>query len=995
MVLIQNYSEFLKLKKLFQTHIIVRKEKIRKRQITRIMATGYVYDERMLFHRDPDDDHPERPERISSIIRRFSASGLLALCEHVRLEDEQDAHIFTSQDKVSYSVKKYESRPHNNIQPYLEEKKIKTECDIKQTIPNKDLDEIQLESDDLKFNEIKNGHKPFTRSKKLSGNELSSGNESSTEIEYSNLKVEQSTGLISKLDRVKPENKKIKNELFLKALQSVHSSKLIEFVLNQIPPTIDDCCNIAREMNSLYLCPRSGEAALIAAECTIEIASRIANGSLKNGFAVVRPPGHHAEPDRAMGFCILNNVAIAVGALKQQGLAKRILVVDWDIHHGNGTQRAFVNESSVLYISLHRHDGGNFYPGGIEGNPSFVGTGAGAGYSVNIGWDGPGVTDSDYCAAFSNVLLPIAREFDPDFIFISAGFDAAAGDPIGQCQVTPAGFAQMTHDLLSLAKGKILIVLEGGYNIPVIARCAEACLRSLLGHPIPNLNIEECYPEWSDLESDSDTCSSSSEPSLFSLKSRVEPFNGNFNHPNHRTSVEVEVIKNSDIPPSHHDDVETATKARRSPLQKPTDPVQNNSETFIEKISLSDKVTTNSSSSESRRARSPTRNDRLSTRRIKPPPMPPNSHLKGPSASALAAIRATIKSQAPYWKALRPKPILTEDLENGSTFKAHDLISVFWRHLCNTRLGLETVSSRTLAKLGTYMEHLDNDNEEKSEDMIESATFLENPISECLRVSSNVIALQKGSLGNQKPIECIIVFAHENGTIYSGDYGPATNNIQSPESTFGCFPFLGLIEDTMQKLKGKSFGIIDLCVPPRTWRLKQTRPSATSAEISALNDFFLAFWDCFLGGKRLATIPVIFVVSGLPAYPLINLIEKRKNTTTQVIRGVFVISPTLYLPVIGDPEIATWYQENSLVIVPARKAAGTPITANASFGKCLSSGCEDPLKFDSVINAHRERVCNFIWDRLFSPFSQEDGQLKFMEKRKNSILGKRMTVNID
>lgn len=186
-----------------------------------------------------------------------------------------------------------------------------------------------------------------------------------------------------------------------------------------------------------------------------------------------------------MGFCILNNVAVAVKELMRLGLAKKVMILDWDVHHGNGTQKVFEEDQNVLFISIHRHDRGTFYPSGFAGSPACVGADPAKGFSINIGWNGPGYTDADYLAAFYRVVMPIAMEFSPDFIFVSAGFDAADGDPIGECLVTPRGFAQMTQLLLGVAAGRVLLVLEGGYNIPVISSCAEACTRTLLGDPIP------------------------------------------------------------------------------------------------------------------------------------------------------------------------------------------------------------------------------------------------------------------------------------------------------------------------------------------------------------------------------------------------------------------------------------------------------------------------------------------------------------------------------
>jgi histone deacetylase 6 len=195
-----------------------------------------------------------------------------------------------------------------------------------------------------------------------------------------------------------------------------------------------------------------------------------------------------------MGFCIFNNVAVAAKELQRLGLAKKILIVDWDVHHGNCTQEIFVDDRDVLFISIHRHDNGAFYPSGVGGSPAFVGKEPAKGFSVNIGWDGPGATDADYMAAFMQVVMPIAMEFCPDFVFVSAGFDAAIGDPIGECCVSPYGFSQMTHQLLSLASGNVLLVLEGGYNVPMISNCSVACLQTLLGDPVPLSKSEGFVP---------------------------------------------------------------------------------------------------------------------------------------------------------------------------------------------------------------------------------------------------------------------------------------------------------------------------------------------------------------------------------------------------------------------------------------------------------------------------------------------------------------------
>ncbi|XBH89791.1 hypothetical protein VPH35_081613 [Triticum aestivum] len=208
-----------------------------------------------------------------------------------------------------------------------------------------------------------------------------------------------------------------------------------------------------------YANGHSACAAKLAAGLCADLASLIVSGRVRNGFALVRPPGHHAGVKQAMGFCLHNNAAVAALAAQKAG-AKKVLIVDWDVHHGNGTQEIFEGNKSVLYISLHRHEDGSFYPG--TGAADEVGVLDGKGFSVNIPWSCGGVGDNDYIFAFQHVVLPIATEFAPDITIISAGFDAARGDPLGCCDVTPAGYSQMTSMLTACSEGKLLVILEGG-----------------------------------------------------------------------------------------------------------------------------------------------------------------------------------------------------------------------------------------------------------------------------------------------------------------------------------------------------------------------------------------------------------------------------------------------------------------------------------------------------------------------------------------------------
>ncbi|XP_027329576.1 histone deacetylase 15 isoform X1 [Abrus precatorius] len=279
-------------------------------------------------------------------------------------------------------------------------------------------------------------------------------------------------------------------EITLEELFMVHSSEHIESV------------EITSESMSSYFTAdtyaneHSACAARLAAGLCADLASAIVSGHAKNGFALVRPPGHHAGIRHAMGFCLHNNAAVAALAAQAAG-ARKVLILDWDVHHGNGTQEIFEQNKSVLYISLHRHEGGNFYPG--TGAADEVGSMGAEGYCVNIPWSRGGVGDNDYNFAFQHVVLPIASEFAPDFTIISAGFDAARGDPLGCCDVTPSGYAQMTRMLNALSGGKLLVILEGGYNLRSISSSATAVIKVLLGEN-PECDPENSFPSRAGLQ---------------------------------------------------------------------------------------------------------------------------------------------------------------------------------------------------------------------------------------------------------------------------------------------------------------------------------------------------------------------------------------------------------------------------------------------------------------------------------------------------------------
>lgn len=212
-----------------------------------------------------------------------------------------------------------------------------------------------------------------------------------------------------------------------------------------------------------YVSAGSWEAARWAAGATVAATDAVLDGAVDASFVFPRPPGHHAEADRTCGFCLLNNIAIAAAhAVEEKGLS-RVLVLDWDLHHGNGTQHAFYDRRDVLYMSLHQHP---YFPG--SGAATEIGSGEGRGYTVNVPLPA-GRGDRDYLAVFRDVFLPIALQYRPELILVSAGFDPYYLDPLGGMKVTAEGFGRMTKLLVDLAdevcSGRIGFVLEGGYHL--------------------------------------------------------------------------------------------------------------------------------------------------------------------------------------------------------------------------------------------------------------------------------------------------------------------------------------------------------------------------------------------------------------------------------------------------------------------------------------------------------------------------------------------------
>ncbi|KAK9278920.1 hypothetical protein L1049_028501 [Liquidambar formosana] len=282
-----------------------------------------------------------------------------------------------------------------------------------------------------------------------------------------------------------------------KYIHPVHSKNHVNLIRNISSKQFDSRRNkIASKLNSIYLNEGSSEAAYLAAGSVMEVAERVAKGELNSAFAIVRPPGHHAEQDEAMGFCLYNNVAIATNFILNErpelGINK-ILIVDWDVHHGNGTQKMFWKDPRVLFFSVHRHEFGSFYPANDDGFYTKIGEGPGAGYNINVPWENGRCGDPDYLAVWDHILIPVAKDFNPDMIIISAGFDAAVGDPLGGCCVSPYGYSIMLKKLMEFAQGKIVMALEGGYNLDSLANSVFACMEVLLEDK-PIIGSSEPYP---------------------------------------------------------------------------------------------------------------------------------------------------------------------------------------------------------------------------------------------------------------------------------------------------------------------------------------------------------------------------------------------------------------------------------------------------------------------------------------------------------------------
>lgn len=244
-------------------------------------------------------------------------------------------------------------------------------------------------------------------------------------------------------------------------------------------------------------CAHSWDAAAQAVGGLFNLVDSVVEGTVRNGFALVRPPGHHAERRRAMGFCFFNNVALAAHyAIRQHGM-QRVAIVDWDLHHGNGTQNSFYEDPQVLFLSVHQYP---HYPG--TGGVREVGHGAGEGYTVNVPLSS-GAGDLEYLAVFHNVVAPIIEAYKPELILVSAGFDAHRSDPLGGMSVTEDGYEHMVQILMHLAaeycRDKLVLTLEGGYNLNALRDSVSRLLTNLSSYDpgkeaVPTQPVLDTFP---------------------------------------------------------------------------------------------------------------------------------------------------------------------------------------------------------------------------------------------------------------------------------------------------------------------------------------------------------------------------------------------------------------------------------------------------------------------------------------------------------------------
>ena len=257
-------------------------------------------------------------------------------------------------------------------------------------------------------------------------------------------------------------------------IQQVHTPKYIERAATACRKHYSHL-----DVLDVAISPKSYDIALLAAGGALELGDRVMSGALDNAFGLVRPPGHHAEHEMALGFCLFNSIAILARYLQEKHGLEKVLILDWDVHHGNGTQHTFEEDPSVFYVSLHQYP---FYPG--TGATFETGLGRGNGATLNCPMRA-GSDDADYKQAFTDRILPEVDAFKPEMVLISAGFDAHAADPLAQINLTTGCYGWMTERMMEVADrhadGRLIAMLEGGYDLNALAHCVGTHLSVLSG----------------------------------------------------------------------------------------------------------------------------------------------------------------------------------------------------------------------------------------------------------------------------------------------------------------------------------------------------------------------------------------------------------------------------------------------------------------------------------------------------------------------------------
>ena len=299
---------------------------------------------------------------------------------------------------------------------------------------------------------------------------------------YLNLYLKNLTNSLIKIPSIESSESEI---LKVHSSSYLNQIKNLQFDTNGNPRDKNTSSHTLKEKDS-YDNYATFESAKIACGSLINSINYILDKKIDYAFNIIRPPGHHADESNCKGFCIFNSIAIGVEYLKSKFPEKKIAIIDWDVHHGDGTQKIFYNKKNPLFISIHRHDKGKFYPQ-ITGFTKEKGENEGEGYNINIPLDtkcnitnGPScIGDAEYIEIFDKVIIKILNEYQPDFIFVSCGFDAGENDLSGQLKCTPISFMFMTRKLIDFGKN-VIFALEGGYTIDTIMRCSESVVRTLL-----------------------------------------------------------------------------------------------------------------------------------------------------------------------------------------------------------------------------------------------------------------------------------------------------------------------------------------------------------------------------------------------------------------------------------------------------------------------------------------------------------------------------------